>query len=167
MKRLAVLGALVLPMLCLLTAIGGLGAASSYQHNHALALQAEAALTQAQVTQSLVSTQQALLVFVGIVVVLLIIETAVGAWVLLRGRNVSQQKWAPGPNARWGRVGDAKNAPLPDTQTLLTLALMERLLPPQSSQPQQLPAGGQVALAAPAEDAEDDDFWPWWWAQQG
>ena len=113
--------------------LGGLvlWALSAYERSRALRVQAEATLAAARATHTAVLANSALVY--GLLCMVLLWTLTVLALVFWFGRRgtpalpaAPKRKWLPGPNARWGRVGDGR-ATLPDTNIDRTLDTLLRL----------------------------------------
>ncbi len=170
MKRLVGVGILFFPLLLCIGAAGITSAASSYERNHALRIQAQAALEGTRALQTSLHLQFLLIALV-IVLLLVLASVAIGGFVFLyRSQKQPKPQWAPGPNARWGKIAQPTHNTLPDMQTLLTMVLVERLLGPSHSQmltqspPPALPSVSGSGNSSP-EGPEGNDNMPWvkWW----
>lgn len=138
---------------------------------HADAMQAQAAIEAARAAQIAASGQAINATLLTILVVvfgfaLLVALILLGYLLYQRNRQQVQPqgKWLPGPNARWGRVGDAPrpvSLPQPQgdpIQQLVQLELLRYLRQMNASPlPQSLPPRTPQYLPEPED--EDDSLW--------
>lgn len=134
---------------------------------HADAMQAQAAIEAARAAQIAASGQAINATLLTILVVVfgfaLLVALILLGYLLYR-RKKSQGKWLSGPNARWGRVGDAPrpvSLPQPQgdpIQQLVQLELLRYLRQMNASPlPQSLPPRTPQYLPEPED--EDDSLW--------
>ncbi len=138
---------------------------------HADALQAQAAIEAARAAQIAAGGQAVNTTLLTVLVVafgfaLLVALILIGYLLYQRNRQQvqSQGKWLPGPNARWGRVGDAPrpvSLPQPQGDPIQQLVQLEllRYLRQMNASPVQpsLPSRTLQYLSEPED--EDDTLW--------
>lgn len=130
---------------------------------HADALQAQAAIEAARAAQIAVSGQAINATLLTVLVVafglsFLVSLILIGYLLYQRNKPQSQSKWLPGPNARWGRVGDFPHpVALPQGDPIQQLVQLELLRYLRQMNTTALPS--QNVPQKPAGDDDDEPLW--------
>lgn len=138
---------------------------------HADALQAQAAIEAARAAQIAASGQAVnatlltmLVVAFGFALLIALIALAYLLYQRTRQQAQPQGKWLPGPNARWGRVGDAPrpvSLPQPQGDHIQQLVQLEllRYLRQMNTSPVQPSLPSRTLQSLPEPEDEDDPLW--------